>query len=237
MKRKTPFLIAGLMLLFYGCDTYIMVSLNPFYIEKQVIMDSRFEGSWKASIISPSKDKISDQNENGPSTYKWLQADTVSAWVINKSTTTRDAERDGKINIPEKYYIAQLTGISDNTYKFKVVLFQIKNFIYADFIPFGKEHLLKSALTANGFFEVHTLARLSIQDNQMQFQWLDADCIKQMIEQKRVRLKYRKVNNEDKFILTSSSADLTTMIEHYGDQSRFIDWEFQSAQMKLNRVN
>ncbi|NEW81909.1 MAG: hypothetical protein GZ094_06055 [Mariniphaga sp.] len=47
MKRTKLLFIAGLLLILIGCDNYYMIcSLNPFYIEKNVLLESRIEGSW-----------------------------------------------------------------------------------------------------------------------------------------------------------------------------------------------
>lgn len=49
MKFKKLLLIPGLLLLFTGCDTFYMIcSLNPFYIEKNITLNAQIEGSWKA---------------------------------------------------------------------------------------------------------------------------------------------------------------------------------------------
>jgi len=61
--------------------------------------------------------------------------------------------------------------------------------------------------------------------------------VKDMIEKKRVRIKYRYVPDAGRLLLTASSQDLTEMVERYADQKRFIDWEDQPAMLKLNRIN
>jgi hypothetical protein len=61
--------------------------------------------------------------------------------------------------------------------------------------------------------------------------------MKEMIEEKRVRVHYRWVSQAKRLLLTGSSEQLTGMIERYADQSRFIDWERQPAMLKLNRIN
>jgi hypothetical protein len=139
---------------------------------------------------------------------------------------------------PENYYHAKLTRSSDSTnYEFKVVLFHIKKDLYADFIPNNKEGLLKSKLSSGSFFEVHTLARVTLNNNQIGLSWLGADCMKEMIEKKRVRVNYQWVQETGRFVLTASSNELTAMIERYADQSRFIDWENQKAKLELTSLN
>jgi hypothetical protein len=84
---------------------------------------------------------------------------------------------------------------------------------------------------------VHTLARIQVQNKQLFVSWLGADYMKRMIENKRVRIKYRYVPDAGRLLLTASSEELSAMIERYADEKRFIDWEDQPAMLHLNRIN
>jgi hypothetical protein len=238
MKRKKLLLVTGFLLLLFGCDSYYMIcSLNPFYIEKNVILETRIEGSWTANPIHCKKD--SGQSSNSEI---WGIKDTTSVWRIERSISKWVEKNKNGIDStryrPENYYIAKLSNSSDSIkYIFKVVLFTVKKNLYADFIPVNKEGLMKSKLASNSFFEVHTLARVKLNINQIDLAWLGADCMKDMIEKKRVRVKYQWVKEAGRFILTASPGDLTGMIERYGNQPRFIDWESQKARLELNRLN
>jgi hypothetical protein len=238
MKRKKLLLITGLLLLLIGCDDFYMIcSLNPFYIEKNVTLESQIEGSWMAKAAQPAKSKNSSSDSE-----IWGLADTTSTWTIRQAIT-KWVEKDKKgidstTCKPENYYIAKLSNSSDSTYyEFKVVLFHVKEDLYADFIPKNKEGILKSKLATNSFFEVHTLARVILNNNQIKLSWLGADCVKDMIEKKRVRVNYQWVPEAGKFILSASPDELTDMIDRYASQSRFIDWENQKAKLELNRLN
>ena len=146
--------------------------------------------------------------------------------------------KDSTTYKPENYYIVKLLQQTDtNDYRFKVVLFKVNKALYADFIPYAKEELFKSRLSSGSFFEVHTLARVTFAGSKMDLSWLGADCMKEMIEKKRVRVNYQWVNETGRFLLSASSGDLTAMIDRYGDQPRFIDWENQQARLKLTRLN
>jgi len=238
MKRKKLLLITGLLLLLVGCDNFYMIgSLNPFYIEKNITLESQIEGSWSAKVARPIKD-----NNSSSDSEIWGLADTTSTWTISRAIrkeVVKDKKGvDSTTWKPENYYHAKLSRTSDSTsYEFKVVLFHVKETLYADFIPRNKEGILKCKLAANGFFEVHTLARVILNNNQIKLSWLGADCVKDMIEKKRVRVNYQWVPEAGKFILSASPDELTGMIERYADQSRFIDWENQKAKLELNRIN
>lgn len=235
MQRKKLLLITGLLLLFIGCDNYYMIcSLNPFYIEKNIVLETRIEGSWTVKPVPPTNDSNSSSI--------WGLADTTSTWTIKQAITKWVAKDkhgvDSTTLRPEKFYIAKLTRPSDSTkYEFKLVLFRVKNGLYADFLPNDKEGLMKSRLATNSFFEVHTLARVKLNNNQIGLSWLGADCVKTMIEKKRVRVNYQWVKEAGRFILSASPDELTGMIERYADQPRFIDWENQKAKLELNRLN
>ncbi len=237
MKRNL-WLITGLMLLILGCNNFYMIcSLNPFYVEKNVILIPAVEGSWFASPA-----KTSQTSPDSASSKIWGLADTTSTWKIKRFISTMVVKtkkgQDSTTYKPEDYYSAKLTRPSDSViYEFKVVFFKIKNCLYADFIPASKESLMNSKLASGSFFEMHTLARLTLIKDSAELSWIGADCMKEMIEKKRVRVNYQWVKETGRFLLTASSAELTGMIERYADQPRFIDWNVQQARLNLSRLN
>ena len=237
MKRKL-WLITGLLLLFFGCNNYYMIcSLNPFYVTKNIILSPAIEGSWSAKPVESTKN-----SSDSASSKIWGYADTTAIWTIKRVFTKEVVKtkmgQDSTTYRPENFYAAKLITPSDSAiYEFKVVLFNVRNNLYADFIPNGKEELMKSKLASNSFFEVHTLARLRIIQNHADLSWLGADCMKEMIEKKRVRVNYQWVKETGRFLITASSHDLTGMIERYADQPRFIDWDAQQARLNLTRLN
>jgi len=227
-----------MLLLVMGCDNfYMMCSLNPFYLGKCIIISPELEGSWVAKPVNSKKDSCS----SSPSKI-WSLTDTASVWrirrYISKMAVKDKKGKDSTTFKPENYYIAKLVQQTDSeSYQFKVVLFKVNKGLYADFIPYAKEELFKSRLASGSYFEVHTLARVTLVGSKMDLSWLGAGCMKEMIEQKRVRVNYQWVNETGRFLLSASSDDLTAMIDRYGDQPRFLDWENQQARLKLTRLN
>ena len=181
MKRKL-LLITGLLLFLMGCDNYYMMcSLNPFYVEKNITLEPRIEGKWMAKNALPAKDWGSSSDSE-----IWGIADTASTWTIKRDITNNVVKdkkgADSTTFKQENYYIARLTSSADSiNFEFKVVLFRVNKGLYADFIPNNKEQLLKSKLATNSFFELHTLARVIVNNNQIKLSWLGADCMKDMI--------------------------------------------------------
>jgi hypothetical protein len=212
-------------------------SLNPFYIERNITLNAKIEGSWLVKPLSIPSDSSSSSNA-----VIWGIADTTSTWTIkqfiSKYVVKNRKGEDSAWYKPENYYTAKLIRPTDTVaYKFKVVLFEVNHALYADFVPANTDSLFKSRLTEHSFFELHTLARVTLAYNRMELSWLSAGSMKEMIEKKRVRIKYQWVNEARRFLLTATSDDLTKMIDRYGDQTRFIDWKNQQARLELNRLN
>lgn len=235
MNFKKLLIISGILLFISSCTDFLMIcSLNPFYLEKDIILSANIEGKWHAREI---KAKSDTENQDDS---KWQMADTsfwqVKQFVYFELTKTKQG-KDTTISRPQKYYIVKLLGAnSDSTqYQFKLVLFRINNSLYGDFCPYEMPAIKNSRIAKENFLVVHTLARIDIKNNQLFISWLGSEYMKDMIERKRVRIKYRYVHYVDRLLLTASSEELTQMIERYGNQTRFIDWQAQPGKLKLTR--
>ena len=238
MNRRKVLIVIGLLFIFAGCSDFFMIcSLNPFYIDKNITLAPEVEGNWTAIPIRTEAEKNS-QNNN-----PWEMADTTLVWRINRFVSEEKVKtkrgQDSTVFKPQNYYVVKLTGNNPDSaqYQFQLYLFRIKNVLYADFSPRETAALKNSRMAKENYFTVHTLARVSVQNKQLIVSWLASDYVKDMIERKRVRIKYRYVPNAGRLLLTASSEDLTEMIERYANEKRFIDWETQKAMLKLNRIN
>jgi hypothetical protein len=173
----------------------------------------------------------------------WSKADTLNAWKIERSVTKSSqktkAGKDTTIINPMNYYEAKMISIERDTlrYSYKVVLFRVKNLLYADFSPRDNSAFESSRIAKESHLPVHTLARIEINDNSMKISWLGAEYMKEMIEKKRVRVSYKWVESAKRLILTGSPEQLTGMIERYADEKRFINWDNQKAMLQMSRVN
>lgn len=239
MKRKKILLLFGIILLLTGCHGFFMIcSLNPFYIEKNIRFKPEIEGNWSAL---PLKMKVITNKDD--SADVWKQMDTTSVWkierVISKDNIKTKQGKDSVVYIPQNHYRIKLLSnqVDSVIYKFNMVLFEVNNRLYADFMPVESAGLEKSMFAAESYFKIHTLARINLTDTQVRISWLEEDNMKEMIENKRVRVNYRWVDGAKRLLLTGSSEQLTGMIERYADETRFIDWENQRAMLKLNRKN
>lgn len=238
MKLRKLLVISGIFLFISGCSDFMMIcSLNPFYLGKNVVLAPEIQGSWTAQEIKSKKDST-DKNSS-----MWEMADTTSVWQIKQFISEEKQKNkqglDSIVLKPQNFYIVKLSGNNPDSaqYQFHLTLFRINGFLYGDFCPRELAAIKESRMAKENYFTVHTLARVTFQNKQLKLSWLGADYMKSMIENKRVRIKYRYVPDAGRLLLTASSEDLTEMIERYADQKRFIDWEDQPAMLQLNRMN
>lgn len=242
MNRQRVLFLLLFILLVSGCTDFFMIcSLNPFYLDKNVTMVPEIEGRWEASPLQISKN--SKQSEKIEKTDVWDLTDTTSVWKIERRVIREKMkDKQGKDSVvfrPMDFYDVSLirnSGSDSTKYSYKMVVFRIKNILFADFMPMGNTGLAKSRMAFENYFKIHTLARLNLRNNQPELSWLGAEYMKEMIESKRVRVDYRWVPEAKRLLLTGSSDQLTRMLSRYADQPRFIDWTQQPAQLRFNRI-
>jgi hypothetical protein len=237
MYLKKALVITVCCLVISGCSDYFMIcSLHPFYLDKNVVLSSEVEGSWSARPIKPTVMK----NEKSE---VWLKADTLFEWKIERyiSRTTQKTPKgkDTTVVNPMNFYEVKLMSIAPDSlqYSFKMVLFRIRNVLYADFTP--RDNIIRSdsRFGQESYFPVHTLAKLKIAGGHMDVSWLGAEYMKEMIEKKRVRVNYNWVESAKRLVLTGTSKQLTDMIDRYAGEPRFIDWENQPAMLHLTLID
>jgi len=238
MKLRKLLIVSGILLFVSGCSDFMMIcSLNPFYIDKNITLSPEIEGNWSVRPIQSKKDST-EKNSS-----QWKAIDTTSVWRIKQFISVEKIKTkkgtDSTVFKPQNFYLVKLTGNNPDTarYQFRLTIFRINGVLYGDFSPRDIEAINDSRMAKENYFTVHTLARIQVRNKQLQVSWLGAEYMKSMIEEKRVRIKYRWVPDAGRLLLTASSKDLTEMIERYAEQKRFIDWEDQPAILKLNRIN
>jgi len=239
MNLKKKIAAIALFVCLTGCTDFVMVcSLNPFYLDKNVVILPESEGDWSAVPVHVKPD--SDQQTVKP---VWNLADTTCLWrikrVISKETIKTALGKDSTVLKPLDRYEVKLVGNPSDSaeYEFRLVFFRVKNRLYGDFTPAGNKCLSESRMATESYFTVHSLARVVMKGDRIELSWLGAEYTKEMIEKKRVRLNYRWVPGAKRLLLTGSSEQLTAMIDHYAGEKRFIDWDSQPAIMNLHRIN
>lgn len=235
MKRIKFFVVAGFILLLPGCfEYYLICSLNPFYLQKNIVELPEIEGMWSVSPLKPPADSASNSSV-------WEMADTTFTWNIERIVYTKENDsnaRDSAKYKPQyKYLVEFLTyGADSLSYSFHMVVFKVKDKLYGDFIPVNNNSFEKSRFAYESYFKVHTLARIQESGNQYYFSWLGAEEMKDMVENKRIRASYRWSESSSRMLLTGSSKQLNSFIERYAGENRFIDWENQAAMLKLTKT-
>jgi hypothetical protein len=213
----------------------MICSLNPYYIDKNIELLPEIEGNWQANPIPSQQDAANKVN-------RWEKADTTLIWSIKQRFAEEKIKtksgKDSTVLKPLNFYMAKLAQSNPDSaqYQFKVVFFRINNFTYADFSPFEMKAIKNSLMARENYLTGHTLARVIVQKSQVVLSWLGTDYTKTMIEEKRVRIKYRYLQDSKRLILTGSPEELSSMVERYADKKRFIDWDDQSAMLKLTRI-
>lgn len=240
MNYRKPLIIFGIILLLSGCSDFFMIcSLNPFFLEKNVTIVPEIEGNWQAKTIRPKPASEKEKDE----AHVWELADTISVWKINRFISEEKMKnksgKDSTVIKPLNFYVASLVSNNPDSaqYHFQLTLFKINGALYGDFSPREVKAVSNSRMARENYLTVHTLARIQIQQGQLFVSWLGNEYMQEMIEKKRVRIQYRYVSGAGRLLLTASSNELTDMLERYAHQKRFIDWENQPAMMKLNRIN
>lgn len=238
MKNRKLLLAVGIILFISGCSDFIMIcSLNPFYLDKNITLSPEIEGNWSVQPVQSKSDSTSKNSSH------WEMADTTSVWQIRQFISEEKIKNkqgeDSTVFKPQKHYVVKLIGNHPDSaqYQFRLDLFRINGVLYGDFSPRETLALKNSRMAKENYFTVHTLARISIRNKQLNVSWLGSDYMKGMIEEKRVRIRYRYVPDAGRLLLTATSEELTKMLERYASEKRFIDWEDQPAMLKLTLKN
>lgn len=238
MKPKKFIIIIATILFLSGCSEFFMIcSLNPFYIEKNIVLSPEIEGNWTVNSLRAKSDTAIKEQ------HIWQFPDTTSTWQIKQFIAEEIKKtkrgKDSTVYRPQNYYIVKLiNNHSDSAqYQFKLVLFRAKDNLYGDFSPYETKAIKNSTMASENYFTVHTLARINVKNKQFNVSWLGTDYMKDMIEKKRVRIKYRYIQDAKRLLLTASSDELSQMIERYANETRFIDWQDQPAMLNFTRKN
>ena len=112
MKRPKTIILIGIILLLTGCTDFFMIcSLNPFYLDKNIRLLPEIEGRWSALPIYSAV----SNNENGHDV--WKQMDSTAVWtierVIAKETRKTKQGKDSVVYTPlDLYYSVLISFVS-----------------------------------------------------------------------------------------------------------------------------
>ncbi|WP_420571579.1 hypothetical protein [Kordia sp.] len=215
MKTRIILLLCGLVLL----NSCILKSIQPFYIAKAISYQQDFIGNW-------------EDPENG-------------SWNIASFKTVFESEKedpklteDDKILL-DKYKDAYVVSYTkkDNKATFIVIPFQVNGKLFVDFTPFNDGLENVNQLLAQHLIRTHSIAKVErLKNNGIRFKWLDESKIEALQKQQKIRLKSEKIDLEDDYILTATSAELYAFLEKFEASNGDEIWG-SSDQITLQKVN
>jgi len=192
MKKVVLFLsFTFLVILLSSC----LETLHPIFTEKDLIYDARLIGTWKTDT-------------------------TGGRAIITNLATESSVQLPGNISsISKKGYLisykdkdGSLSGL------YIAFLARIGKHLYFDYYPADK----KNDKTVDNFFMVHltkmhTSYRVNFTKDGFEMSQLDEGFIRQLIDEKKIRISHEK-SEEDDIIITASTSELQQYIIKYGDE-------------------
>jgi len=192
MKKVVLFLsFTFLVILLNSC----LETLHPIFTEKDLIYDARLIGTWKTDT-------------------------TGGRAIITNLATESSVQLPGNISsISKKGYLisykdkdGSLSGL------YIAFLARIGKHLYFDYYPADK----KNDKTVDNFFMVHltkmhTSYRVNFTKDGFEMSQLDEGFIRQLIDEKKIRISHEK-SEEDDIIITASTSELQQYIIKYGDE-------------------
>lgn len=195
MKTRLVFL-SFCVLLFSSC---IVKSIQPYYIKSAEKYDANLIGKWT-------------DNKSG----SWEIASFKDEWEKEKKDNTKFSKEDLRNyeNYKEGYVIKNVR--KEKEALFIGIPFKVNEHLFVDFTPFeydtddlnrlAGQHLLKTHSTA--YVEINT-------DNSMTLKWLNEKVMRQLLDNKKLRIKHEKTGIDEDLILTATSKELHEFLKKF----------------------
>jgi hypothetical protein len=202
---KKLFLLTGMLILLLslsGC----LSTLYPLFTEKDLTYDARLIGEWKKK-----KDKeimvIEKASRQDLGKFPALQQLADKAYIVSIKTTENlnleDSSHNHEVTIEQKF-IAFLT--------------QLGTGLYLDFFPAPttRQQQYNELYTAH-FIAMHSFYRVQLHnDRSVELSQLNEDFLKNLINQKRIRIKH-EVKLDGSYIITAPTEELQQYVLKYGN--------------------
>ena len=189
IKILTGLLFATIIL--GGCLT----TLHPIFTEKDIIADSRLIGHW---LKSKDKSEIIYTHPNAEELKNLssvLQNHADKIYMLD--------EEDAQGNFKTTYY---------------AFLVKLGKYYYMDYYP-AEEIERESAddFFASHYVPMHSIYRIKFSDNNsLDIQRLDGDYLKNLIKNKKIRIKHEEME-DGSFVITASTEELQQYLIKYSD--------------------
>jgi hypothetical protein len=168
-----------------GCGTTI-ISINPFYSQKDIVQNDNLLGKWK---VVNQVDYVDDATKGKD-----------ELWIFSKDNETNFYELSVEYESEKMMFYA--------------VLFKIKERYFVDLYPKHTELKTeaKSSLLKIHSLSVHTISKVAFSEEAMILEPIKGEWVKDQILRKKFNLNYG-VTTDDIILLTSETDDIKEFIE------------------------
>lgn len=192
MKKVTILLAFTFLLIFLSS---CLETIHPIFTEKDLVYDARLIGTWKTDT-------------------------TGGRAIITNLATESSVQLPGNISSISKkgYLISYMDKDGSLSGLYIAFLARIGKHLYFDYYPADK----KNDKSVDNFFmihltKMHTSYRVNFTKDGFEMSQLDEGFIRQLIDEKKIRISHEK-SEEDDIIITASTSELQQYIIKYGDE-------------------
>ncbi|HKL31371.1 MAG TPA: hypothetical protein VJ919_02485 [Tangfeifania sp.] len=183
MKARKWIFIAFITFFFSGCVVY---SFYPLYTEDDLFANDILTGKW-----------IDDEG---------------TEWFFEHAYFGKKAPE----NIDSTSYVLKLKTKDETHFSAKEFSVHVVKLGGTYFLDFYLEEFLDDdelELASFHIIPVHTFAKLTFTDDELQINWFDQDWLEDLIEKNRIRIHHE--NNGDFILLTAKPAELQKFVTKY----------------------
>lgn len=218
MKTWKSVILIGIAILLNSC---IVKSLQPFYTSDSLSYNEKFIGTWVDSEkgewdIKSFKDGLKDTNI---SKKKIKTSEKDVKYTVKTEFTEFDSDpSDDVTNLTEFYKKGYLISYKDQDKEalFVAMPFKIDNQYFLDFIPFMYDNNSVNELVNQHLMTTHSVAKIDVNsDKEIAFSWLNENKVKELFDNKKLRLKHEGIGLEKDLLLTASSEELYVFLKKY----------------------
>lgn len=189
--KKLSIAVIGIIFLLSGCT---VLSFYPFYTKDVLVRSEKLTGDWTTY----------DDKEK-PIIWKIYFPDSV--FIENEDTQWEEKK------VPNTYtYLLNCyrKNSDEDTVRFKIHLFKIKNQLFLDFMPEDWE--IEHDMLAFHLMAAHTVAKVALDDS-LDVTWMEPEWFDELIKENKIRIHHEK--NEYYTLLTAKSKELVKFISKY----------------------
>ncbi|MBT3384488.1 MAG: hypothetical protein HN778_11975 [Prolixibacteraceae bacterium] len=161
----------------------VVYSFYPLYTEKDLFPNEILTGNW-----------VDDENTEWNFKHAFVQGKTPKE-IDSTSYILYLKDKDEKVS-EFNIHIIKLGG-------HYFLDFYLEEFIDDDNLELEDLHIIP----------VHTFAKLTVEENQLQINWFDQDWLEDLIEENKIRIHHE--NNDDFILLTAKPKELQKFVTKY----------------------